>query len=406
MNSTNFQLRGLSIANNPSTYHQIKQILEKHFKLSSFGESPFWEDFAPLDLSNYYVGGENGPKVTKGIKKLLLKHFPGLKSEILERLPAICHQIAQLYTPIMNINAYWGQKELLGSGKWELSETCFADNGCNQTSRIFLEKFNRVKVLVCEDTDRPNSSYRAIVYFGGGRNIFLTNFYAKNFPQNKGIMVEALRRILSMKKLTFSNHEFPLDIIYLNQDSIRVRSDKRVKEFVKVGKVPCPHCDEVIPYSHIFSKTSSSTILIGCSKECAETGGVTCFECGENYAEEEMTHQDGREYCQDCFDESFGYCKTCAEYYPLDQINHVRKNTYCHGCSTDCHYCGDYVLNDDILEHDGDSYCQDCFDENFSSCEECAGTYKLSELNDENLCKECDGIKKETEDETIPQNAE
>lgn len=408
MNSTTFTLKGMAISPENISY-SIGSILSVYLgecvdALRNSGK------LQNLDLSNYYVGGENGPKVTKGIKKLLLKESPELKPIILEKFPRICHEIAQLYVPIKEIRAFWGDKSLLGKGIYENSPTCFADDGCNKTSRIFLEKFNRVRVLVCEDTDRPESSYRAVVYFGGGRNTFLTNFYAKNFPQNKGIMVEALRRILNLPKLSFKEFRFPLDAIYLNHDAIKCYPPERVMEFKGVGVVTCPHCDEVVPYSELHTDTSGNRYLIGCSEECAETGGITCCNCGDSVHEDDSYSYQDDTYCSGCYSEDFRYCEGCGEDYPIEQINTCQNGTHlCKDCSFTCEHCGNSFSERSAFEHDGDQYCEDCYSDKFSTCDECEYTFDRDEINGDDLCKDCAKIKEdelEKEDETIPQNAE
>ena len=48
-----------------------------------------------LDLSHYYMDDGRGPKVTKPIKKILVKAFGKERTEI--AMPALCKKIAELY---------------------------------------------------------------------------------------------------------------------------------------------------------------------------------------------------------------------------------------------------------------------------------------------------------------------
>lgn len=70
---------------------------------------------------------------------------------------------------------------------------------------------------------------------------------------------------------------------------------------------------------------------------------VECYECGEYYPEDEMRYADGDYYCDNCFDNNFSYCECC-------------------GC----------------LEREGDGFwdddrerwvCQDCFERYYEYCE-------------------------------------
>lgn len=60
--------------------------------------------------------------------------------------------------------------------------------------------------------------------------------------------------------------------------------------------------------------------------------------------------------------------------------------------SIECVECGQLVLFDEVQNHNGDSFCQPCFDENFLICFYCDSTKRSSEVffvDDETYCVAC-----------------
>lgn len=58
----------------------------------------------------------------------------------------------------------------------------------------------------------------------------------------------------------------------------------------------------------------------------------------------------------------------------------------------ECSNCGDLVDSDEIMEHEGDLYCEDCFHDQFSSCEECGEIVHNDDIrsaNDSYYCESC-----------------
>lgn len=71
-----------------------------------------------------------------------------------------------------------------------------------------------------------------------------------------------------------------------------------------------------------------------------------CIQCGEEYPEDEMRYIEdtGEHVCNDCFDENYGTCE----------------------------HCGDVFHNDYLFYVDGTGYvCEDCLNENFTRCSHC-----------------------------------
>lgn len=91
-----------------------------------------------------------------------------------------------------------------------------------------------------------------------------------------------------------------------------------------------------------------------------------CDHCDRSIRDEDdVVEHNGYTYCQECFDHLFAEC-------------------YC---------CGDYVHRDDTHYYDGEYYCDDCFEERFFVCDHCDEVHLLEERNDVDgygdICNDC-----------------
>lgn len=365
--------------------------------------SNLFSELSKLDFSNYFLNKE-GPKVTKLIRKVLKKELsPEEYKEFEPKFPELFKQVRELYLPQTTLTAYWGEKSMIGEGKWEGSSTCFSTDGCNSVSKKFVGKFDRVQALVlamggvetvtkfshyedikcgcavpgCTNVQQklrytkvqvPTTIYsRCLVYFLGGRVINLTNFYyRKGIPQNYRLHVEALRRLLGLRKVTFKSTSIKLPI-YLNSDAIEVRCEERSKEYEGVRKFPCPHCGNKVDEYSFHSGFNDNTYFLGCSEECL---GVKCCQCDAFVNKDDlMTNENGDEYCPTCYNDSYTYCNHCSS--GVLKENYDSTNNICYSCGVRCRDCGSYFHSDNIQEVDGRSYCQECFDRTYTTCTEC-----------------------------------
>lgn len=304
---------------------------------------------ADFKLDNYYMGLDGkGAKVTKIIKKILLARF--VKELVIKKFPVLCKKIAELYTPRMELKAYWGDKKLLGSGIWENGSTCFSSGGCNDISRRFLVRFNRAQVLVLKN---EKNTARCIAFFAGGRNIYLTNFYYNGLPYNKLLFVEALRRILGIDKISYKKREFPLPI-YFNGDGILCYTEKS-SAFNGQYMYPCPQCETKI--THLYTYVDGDTYHIGCSKECAGECERCCDRCGYIIYDDDyyMAPNDER-YCESCYHDNVFYCEGCN--FDRWQHDHIG-NSLCEDCGAVCEECNEVTPNSQI----NNDVCEDCLEE-------------------------------------------
>ena len=124
-----------------------------------------------------------------------------------------------------------------------------------------------------------------------------------------------------------------------------------------------------------------------------DDNAILCCECEERFDENDAYYHNNQTYCQDCFSENFSYCDNCDEYYPNDQFEQICGRYICDDCRDSnyslCEKCGEYADNDQIVCINDEEICQDCKDEYYESCKEC-GEYVLNkDLNANELCDEC-----------------
>ena len=75
---------------------------------------------------------------------------------------------------------------------------------------------------------------------------------------------------------------------------------------------------------------------------------LTCYSCDRVIEESDPYREhDGNTYCQDCFDDNFSYCESCSHIIP----------------------------SDDAHDYHGVVVCQSCHDEHFQVCECCGKSY-------------------------------
>jgi hypothetical protein len=347
-----------------------------------------------LDLTSYYM--PDGRKITKPLKRIAQK-FLG-KDIVNEKWADIANEISKLYSPKFSCRAFWGNKKLLGSGTYEGQHTCFRNGGENETSRRFLEKYDRTQVLVLENMENDDDKARCIAYFAGGRNIYLTNFYFRmRFPQNALMFVEALRRLIGIDDVIFkdkaSNPKLP---IYMNGHCIHIHT-KRSFYYSGTRKLPCPHCDDVVSEHDFFHERNGSTHYLGCSDDCGGHSGRTCDNCGGRLDEDDVYSTSDDNYCESCFDDSYFHCHDCGEATHNDNGCHAGNYSYCEYCFdklfVTCDQCGDPVVKGEhyYSEYLNEDQCESCYQERHDTCEQCGESFHNDELTEYQNYHYCGG---------------
>lgn len=126
---------------------------------------------------------------------------------------------------------------------------------------------------------------------------------------------------------------------------------------------------------------------------CHGNGGVQCEECGEWLDEDGAIWVDGDYYCRDCVN----YCEHCDEYhrdyeYYIEGYGYVCERCYenhydrCEDC--ECAYHSDDMY---YIENLGITVCADCYDY-YYTCSECGDVHHRENMylhNGEYYCDDC-----------------
>lgn len=110
-----------------------------------------------------------------------------------------------------------------------------------------------------------------------------------------------------------------------------------------------------------------------------DTAGEVCAHCGE-YIADDAHHHDGATYCADCFDDLFTTCDECGQVIPRDECIECNGATYCEECAEDCltwcAHCEEYTNTD--MEEVRTGYRHSEY-----WCRDCAERYAT-------YCEDCD----------------
>jgi hypothetical protein len=104
----------------------------------------------------------------------------------------------------------------------------------------------------------------------------------------------------------------------------------------------------------------------------------TCVNCGESLEvdSDSINWYDGDAYCDSCFDEDFTTCDECGKSCPKDDAIWANNMMWCGSCHNnnymDCCVCGESIKCGDQYEFDEEDYCQDCYLEKVTCCDKCS----------------------------------
>jgi hypothetical protein len=117
-----------------------------------------------------------------------------------------------------------------------------------------------------------------------------------------------------------------------------------------------------------------------------ETYDDCCAACGCGLDRDDAYSYDGEAYCQECWDERFGYCARCGDPYCREDLVTPRdgEDTYCGYCiARECRRCaGCDEWYYEATYAAGAYYCEECLDELFAECAECGEPAPLDELRE------------------------
>ena len=358
-----FDINGDAI-NAQDIMYQVRQLIIDNFIAHRMQGAAFDSTLRRLDsyisgflrdpgpYSNYYENDGNGAKITKRLQGVLLKTLEIPKAEVKEKFAIFCKSISSLYCPEMKVEASMLlPKEYFGEGIIEGGPTCFNEDGENWHHKKFLLRFNRIRLLYVRDAYRASKRARCVVYFPGGRRVLLSNFYYIRFPNNWRILVDAAKKCLGLRTISYcgiasQNIGLP---IYLNGDGVEIKTHN---SHVSERKVlfPCPYCSARVEADRFQWERCC------CSNKCYEKNrkeqeNTYCESCEEYHHPENMVTFRGDALCEDCLAQNTGSCYICdGTEYSDDMVgvyitNRNRVVEVCAGCASGhafaCGICGE-----------------------------------------------------------------
>jgi hypothetical protein len=107
-----------------------------------------------------------------------------------------------------------------------------------------------------------------------------------------------------------------------------------------------------------------------------------CSVCGDKPLGE-LIEQNGKLYCQSCFDDKFFKCDDCGEIYERGNEYEYNGELICQDCYDInyfiCEGCGEVIHNDSEYSHREYVYCETCFDERYFYCDSCGESFPNGE---------------------------
>jgi len=382
-----FSMLGESAVHNPS--YKIRRILREEFP--EHLEVPDLPDDQTKDVRERFntmcekVTGEaydnyflpSGAKITKQLRGILSREC-GIPKQVLEsKWATVCRRVSELYLPkIELVGSLDMNKEILGEGILENSTTCFGHRGENYRHKRFLMNYNRVRMLAIFQKDNPEKRGRCIVYFPGGRKIYLTNFYFRGLPQNWRLFVDALKVRLHLngtRDVAFGHLGDTEQValpIWKNGDAAYIEGGRGFT-YTRERQFPCPWCGEKTNESDCGGSIPrcDNSRCPGDDQEPEYDG--YCERCDEGLYDDDMYFANDCVYCESCYDEYYTSCDHCNETTYRDDLVTVRGRNnneylYCPHCAENhtfsCDDCGDLFDHDYhqyFCTHDG-TYCEDC----------------------------------------------
>lgn len=342
------------------------------------------------DLLNYYR--PNGSKVTKYIRNNILKNYLGMDNQTIDKHYAnFCNDVSKLYADNMLIDTWFiPDFHNLGDGYYEGGHsTCFRDGGENENNKNYLASSSRYQAIAVRmkgRDGREDSMGRALVYFAGGRNVFIFNHYhGYGLPQTKELFTDALRALLGWKDAQVGRDDMGDTLFYLNGDAVHLWDnkgghEKRYYAPSRKHRMTCPVCGRKRRESDMDVYVDGCTRIIGCSEECTsyeEDNRYTCVACGDRMDEDDIYIGGDDVLCEDCYHSNYSSCAECGETtYNDDTIETHDGDSVCRVCAREhyyeCEKCSEVYHIDNVQSTpDGDSWCHECFSEVYEECAEC-----------------------------------
>lgn len=133
---------------------------------------------------------------------------------------------------------------------------------------------------------------------------------------------------------------------------------------------------EIHSCAHCSTKKEDMFLIDGvpyCAKCILELR--ICEDCGALLIED-IHEFEGSYYCENCFHNTFSYCDNCGKIIYTDDSYYIADAIYCEHCRDrlfyQCDDCGEYFDSDDVYQDSNSVYCHRCFERSYYFCDTCS----------------------------------
>ncbi len=127
----------------------------------------------------------------------------------------------------------------------------------------------------------------------------------------------------------------------------------------------CEHCNETVHTDEIYQVRDTHNRESYVCEYCRDNNYSQCENCEECFAD--TVEHESSNYCNSCFEDLFAFCDVCEEHAEIDsvQFHDNLGMTVCGDCFNDkynkCVECDNTHEEENMVEHEEDYYCNDCF---------------------------------------------
>jgi ribosomal protein S26 len=257
----------------------------------------------------------------------------------------------------------------------------------------------------------PDKTWRQVVHVDVEHK---SAVFGRHYPNNKDDYEATTRRIVGY---LLSNDDSPKWKLVRNSGTTEISSGRmiygesngrRVIYLKDGGSLPTIHygADEILCPICGYKHTDPEEILCGnCMGQYGEGEYVICCNCGEEIlADDSITSYSGDNYCEECYHEMYVHCDECGQEVYRDDSFYVNGRYLCMDCFGDsyvvCEHCGEPILLEDAIEdedNEGEYYCGNCIEDNLYQCTNCGSWYRqdssinpmIVDNNGETYCEDC-----------------
>jgi len=245
------------------------------------------------------------------------------------------------------------------------------EDGCHRAGTLSYMTDNHTAIAYTATKDftwngipLSNKTWRQAVYIDTNNN---SAIFSRQYPNVNEVTAKNTRKLIG--NAISAKNNFPNTWkVNRDQDDIQEQindnNDLHYNDILKYSGVECSMI--------YFDKDSLPDITLGNNPYCLCCGnlyitdshelfcdncstGITCTCCDGRIDPDEVQYYDGEAYCQDCFNDNFSYCEECDSYEPSDNFTQT---------------------------HNGDYVCNNCLYNNYTYCEECEEYYPSEDMQE------------------------